>query len=278
MRRVFAAVVALLSARARLRPVLSEPPDPHHRADAGRRPGRRDGAAHRQRAAGEPRAERLRREQAGRRQHARLAAGRRSRARRLHADGLGGERPDHEPDDHSRPPATMPSSFAPVALIAETPQVLVVNPQLPVKTVAELVAYAKANPGKLNYSTGGIGTLPHLVGRAVQADHRHQYRARALQRRRTGAHRRGGRRSADDLRHGRHLAAADRATANCACSPSSDPSASPNCPTCRPCAEQGFPTVIDRRLDRAAGAERHAARHHRQAQRRRERRRSMPSR
>lgn len=54
------------------------------------------------------------------------------------------------------------ASFAPVALIAETPQLLVVNPQLPVKTVAELVAYAKANPGKLNYSTGGIGTLPHL--------------------------------------------------------------------------------------------------------------------
>jgi tripartite-type tricarboxylate transporter receptor subunit TctC len=54
------------------------------------------------------------------------------------------------------------SSFAAVALIAETPQILVVNPQLPVKTVAELIAYAKANPGKLNYSTGGIGTLPHL--------------------------------------------------------------------------------------------------------------------
>ena len=54
------------------------------------------------------------------------------------------------------------ASFAPVALIAETPQVLVVNPQLPVKSVAELVAHAKANPGKLNYSTGGVGTLPHL--------------------------------------------------------------------------------------------------------------------
>ena len=54
------------------------------------------------------------------------------------------------------------SSFAPVALIAETPQVLVINPQVPFKSVAELVAYAKQNPGKLNYSTGGIGTLPHL--------------------------------------------------------------------------------------------------------------------
>jgi tripartite-type tricarboxylate transporter receptor subunit TctC len=54
------------------------------------------------------------------------------------------------------------ASFAPIALVAETPQVLVINPQLPFKSVAEFVAYAKANPGKLNYSTGGVGTLPHL--------------------------------------------------------------------------------------------------------------------
>lgn len=55
------------------------------------------------------------------------------------------------------------SSFAPIALIAEAPQLLVVNPQVPFKTVAELVTYAKANPNKLNYSTGGAGTLPHLA-------------------------------------------------------------------------------------------------------------------
>jgi tripartite-type tricarboxylate transporter receptor subunit TctC len=54
------------------------------------------------------------------------------------------------------------SSFASIALVAETPQVLVVNAQTPFKSVAELVVYARANPGKLNYSTGGIGTLPHL--------------------------------------------------------------------------------------------------------------------
>ena len=54
------------------------------------------------------------------------------------------------------------SSFAPIALVAETPQVLVVNAQTPFKSVADLVAHAKANPGKLNYSTGGVGTLPHL--------------------------------------------------------------------------------------------------------------------
>jgi tripartite-type tricarboxylate transporter receptor subunit TctC len=55
------------------------------------------------------------------------------------------------------------ANFAPIALIAETPQVLVVDPKLPIKSVADLIAYAKANPGKLNYSTGGIGTLPHLT-------------------------------------------------------------------------------------------------------------------
>jgi tripartite-type tricarboxylate transporter receptor subunit TctC len=55
------------------------------------------------------------------------------------------------------------ASFAPIALIAETPQLLVINAQLPYNTLAEFIAYAKANPGKLNYSTGGIGTLPHLA-------------------------------------------------------------------------------------------------------------------
>jgi tripartite-type tricarboxylate transporter receptor subunit TctC len=55
------------------------------------------------------------------------------------------------------------NSFAPIALVSETPQVLVAHPAAPFNSVAELVAYAKANPGKLNYSTGGAGTLPHLT-------------------------------------------------------------------------------------------------------------------
>ena len=55
------------------------------------------------------------------------------------------------------------NSFAPIALVAETPQVLVAHPAAPFTSVAELVAYAKANPRKLNYSTGGAGTLPHLT-------------------------------------------------------------------------------------------------------------------
>jgi tripartite-type tricarboxylate transporter receptor subunit TctC len=53
--------------------------------------------------------------------------------------------------------------FTPVAMIGGTPNLLVVRPSLPVKTLAEFVAYAKANPGKVNYGTSGKGTLNHLV-------------------------------------------------------------------------------------------------------------------
>jgi tripartite-type tricarboxylate transporter receptor subunit TctC len=53
--------------------------------------------------------------------------------------------------------------FSPVMLIAEAPQVLVIDPKLPFSSVAELIAYAKAHPGKLKDSTGGAGTLPHLA-------------------------------------------------------------------------------------------------------------------
>jgi tripartite-type tricarboxylate transporter receptor subunit TctC len=60
-------------------------------------------------------------------------------------------------------------SFAPVALVGATSLILVVNPSLPVKTVPELVAYAKANPGKVNFSSGGIGVLPHLIGELFKA-------------------------------------------------------------------------------------------------------------
>jgi len=54
--------------------------------------------------------------------------------------------------------------FTPIVLVAGVPNVLVVNPSLPVKTVAELVAYEKANPGKLNFASSGSGTSIHLSG------------------------------------------------------------------------------------------------------------------
>ena len=54
--------------------------------------------------------------------------------------------------------------FAGVSLVAAGPNVLVVNPSLPVKSVQELIAYAKANPGKLNFGSGGAGSPAHLAG------------------------------------------------------------------------------------------------------------------
>ena len=52
--------------------------------------------------------------------------------------------------------------FAPVAMVANVPNILVVRSSLPIRSVPELVAYAKANPGKLNFGSVGIGSQPHL--------------------------------------------------------------------------------------------------------------------
>jgi tripartite-type tricarboxylate transporter receptor subunit TctC len=55
-------------------------------------------------------------------------------------------------------------SFDPVALVAATANILVVHPAVPAKSVQELLAYARQHPGTVNFSSGGIGTLPHLIG------------------------------------------------------------------------------------------------------------------
>ena len=54
--------------------------------------------------------------------------------------------------------------FAPVTLAANSPYLLVVHPKIPVTGVKELIAYAKANPGKMNYSSSGSGSSTHLAG------------------------------------------------------------------------------------------------------------------
>ena len=56
------------------------------------------------------------------------------------------------------------TDLVPIVQIAEVPNVLVVPPSMPVKSIEEFVAYAKANPGKLNYGSTGIGTSSHLSG------------------------------------------------------------------------------------------------------------------
>jgi tripartite-type tricarboxylate transporter receptor subunit TctC len=55
-------------------------------------------------------------------------------------------------------------SFVPISILATGPNVLVVNPELPVHSVAELIALAKRKPGELNYASAGIGSFQHLGG------------------------------------------------------------------------------------------------------------------
>src|SRR5205823_3546791 len=64
----------------------------------------------------------------------------------------------------SKVPYDVERDFVPVSLIATGPNVLVVNPKTPVKTLGELIAYARANPGKLNFGSGGAGSVAHLSG------------------------------------------------------------------------------------------------------------------
>ena len=69
---------------------------------------------------------------------------------------------------------TMPydavKDFAPITLVAVTPNVLVVNQSLPVNSVKELIAYAKANPGKLAFGSGSSGSAGHLAGELFKVD------------------------------------------------------------------------------------------------------------
>jgi len=59
--------------------------------------------------------------------------------------------------------------IAPVAAIIRQPLVMVVHPSFPAKTVPEFIAHAKANPGKLNMASPGVGTTPHLAGELFKA-------------------------------------------------------------------------------------------------------------
>jgi tripartite-type tricarboxylate transporter receptor subunit TctC len=61
-----------------------------------------------------------------------------------------------------------PLKFTPIALLAKIPNVLVVRPDLPANTIQELIAYGKANPGKLTYASQGAGSTAHLSGSELE--------------------------------------------------------------------------------------------------------------
>lgn len=62
-----------------------------------------------------------------------------------------------------------PADFVPVALLFESPQLLAINPAVPARSLKELVAFAKANPGKVAFASPGYGTQPHLLGEMLKA-------------------------------------------------------------------------------------------------------------
>jgi len=68
-----------------------------------------------------------------------------------------------------RSPVDLRTDLAPIGLVTTVKYALVVHPSVPVHTLQELIAYAKANPGKLNYSSSGIGTPPHLAGEMLKS-------------------------------------------------------------------------------------------------------------
>ena len=60
------------------------------------------------------------------------------------------------------------STLQPVSIVGSSPAVIVSSLHLPVNSLSELIAYAKANPGKLNFATAGIGTAPHLAAEMIK--------------------------------------------------------------------------------------------------------------
>ena len=74
------------------------------------------------------------------------------------------------PSLYSRMPYDAQKDFAPITLVAITPNVLVVNPALPVHSVKELIAYVKAHPGKLSFGSGSTGSAGHLAGELLKVD------------------------------------------------------------------------------------------------------------
>jgi tripartite-type tricarboxylate transporter receptor subunit TctC len=74
------------------------------------------------------------------------------------------------PYSFARLPYDVKRDFGLITVVVRVPEVLAVHPSLPVKSLAELVAYAKANPGKVNFGSAGGGSITHLAGELLKAE------------------------------------------------------------------------------------------------------------
>ena len=73
------------------------------------------------------------------------------------------------PSTYRKLPFDTQKDLAPIANVAQLPLIMVVHPGVPAKSLAEFVAYAKANPGRINYSSAGPGSTGHLTGELLRA-------------------------------------------------------------------------------------------------------------
>ena len=74
------------------------------------------------------------------------------------------------PFSFAKLPYDVEKDVALITLVVRVPEVLAVHPSLPVKTLPELVAYAKANPGRVNFGSAGGGSITHLAGELLKAE------------------------------------------------------------------------------------------------------------
>ena len=70
----------------------------------------------------------------------------------------------------TRLPYDIKKDIALITLVVRVPEVLAVHPSMPVSSLAELIAYAKANPGKVNFGSAGAGSITHLAGELLKAE------------------------------------------------------------------------------------------------------------
>lgn len=73
------------------------------------------------------------------------------------------------PSVYKKLPYDIVKDFAPITLAVNSPLVVVVHPSVPVKTIQELIAHARANPNKLNYGSSGAGGAPHIAGELLKS-------------------------------------------------------------------------------------------------------------
>jgi tripartite-type tricarboxylate transporter receptor subunit TctC len=74
------------------------------------------------------------------------------------------------PHSMTKMPYNPTKDLALITTVVKVPEVLVLHPSVPAKTLAELVAYAKANPGKVNFGSAGAGSITHLAGELLKAE------------------------------------------------------------------------------------------------------------